>query len=76
MSQESRQPLIERLKKLNIQLDEEIQVINSSSADDYSDSLERLQSIKNEQTQIYNLLKDINANLYASFVSAKTLNDH
>ena len=76
MSQDSIQPLINRLNELNVQLDEEIQVINTSSADDYSDSLERLKSIKMEQTQIYNLLKDINANLYASFVSAKTLNEH
>ena len=76
MSSQSIQPLIDRLNSLNSQLDNEITKINDSSTSDFESSIGVFNSIKTEQEEIYNLLKNINENLYANFVSAKTLNDH
>lgn len=76
MSSQSIQPLIDRLNSLNSQLDNEITKINDSSTSDFESSIGVFNNIKTEQEEIYNLLKNINENLYANFVSAKTLNDH
>lgn len=77
MSSQSIQPLIDRLNSLNIQIESEINKIQSSSSEtDIVNSINLLNKIKVEQEEIYNLLKDINENLYANFMSAKTLNEH
>lgn len=76
MSSQPIQPLINRLTSLNTQLDNEITKINDSSTSDFESSIDVFNQIKTEQEEIYNLLKNINENLYANFVSAKTLNDH
>lgn len=76
MSSQSIQPLIDRLNSLNSQLDNEITKITNQETDDFESSIGVFNSIKIEQEEIYNLLKSINENLYANFVSAKTLNDH
>lgn len=79
MSSQSIQPLIDRLNVLNNQIDSEINLINSSSSEgetDFSNSINTFNNIKSEQDEIYTLLKTINENLYANFVSAKTLNEH
>lgn len=76
MTSHSIQSLIDRLNSLNSQLDNEITKINDSSTSDFESSIGVFNSIKTEQEEIYNLLKSINENLYANFVSAKTLNDH
>jgi|UniRef100_A0A6C0IKF3 hypothetical protein len=76
MSSQSIQPLIERLNSLNTQLDSEITKISNQEIDDSEKSITVFNQIKTEQEEIYNLVKSINENLYAKFVSAKTLNDH
>jgi hypothetical protein len=76
MSSQSIQPLIDRLTTLNTQLDNEITKLSNQETEDFESSIGVFNQIKAEQEEIYNLLKNINENLYANFVSAKTLNDH
>lgn len=76
MSSQSIQPLIDRLTTLNTQLDNEITKLTNTETEDFESSIGVFNQIKAEQEEIYNLLKNINENLYANFVSAKTLNDH
>lgn len=78
MSSQSIQPLIDRLNSLNNQINNEITKIQNSppETNDFSSSINVFNQIKTEQEEIYNLLKNINENLYATFISAKTLNDH
>ena len=76
MSSQSIQPLIDRLTTLNTQLDNEITKLSNPETEDFESSIGVFNQIKAEQEEIYNLLKNINENLYANFVSAKTLNDH
>jgi len=79
MSSPTLQPLIDRLTNLNNDIDIEITKINDSSSEgntDFSETLQKLQSIREEQEEIYNLITSINENLFSNFVSAKTLNEH
>ena len=77
MSSQTIQNLINRLKGLNDEINTEIGAINSATSETNLEiSVTKLQNIRNEQEEIYELLKSINQTLYSNFVSAKTLNDH
>jgi hypothetical protein len=78
MSSLSIQPFIDKLETINSQINNEIEIINATSdgKSNHSNSLLKMNQFRNEQENIYNLLKNVNENLYASFISAKTLNTH
>lgn len=68
MSSQLIQLIIDRLNNLNNEI---VNVVNEQPI-----LTSRLNEIKNEQGEIYKLLQNYNENLYANFVSAKTINDH
>lgn len=67
MSSKSLEHIINRLNNLNTRLTD---LINSGGTAD------ELNNIKNEQENIYNLLAEINNDLFANFLAAQTLNDY
>ena len=65
MSSPTLQPLIDRLTNLNNDIDIDITKINDSSRKgntDFSETLQKLQRIREEQEEIYNLITSINEN--------------
>ena len=68
MSSQLIQLIIDRLNNLNNEI---VNVVNEQPI-----LTSRLNEIQNEQEEIYKLLQNYNENLYANFVSAKTINDH
>lgn len=68
MSSQLIQLIIDRLNNLNNEI---VNVFNEQPI-----LTSRLNEIQNEQEEIYKLLQNYNENLYANFVSAKTINDH
>lgn len=78
MSSQTIQPFIDKLETINSQINDEILIINAKQVgdSDHSNSLLKLKQFRDEQEQIYNLLKNVNENLYASYISSMTLNKH